>query len=67
MVLSDSEKQELLEDAASAVRRSDFRQLEAMRRSLTPLEYIEFLTWSSGLFQGTTGQRRPLVEKLMLL
>ncbi len=46
-ILSDKERQELLQDAGSKERRDEFRQIDVRRHPLTPSAFIEFLTWTN--------------------
>lgn len=65
--LSNQEKRELIEDAMSEGRQADFKQLSEQQRQLTPTEYLEFLTWASGLSKEDPGLRKRPIEKIMLL
>ncbi len=65
--LSEAEKQEFLEDAASLNRREDFACMNSNSLVLAHAEYLEFLTFASTLFQGSEGDRKLPSEKKMLL
>lgn len=65
-MLSDKEKQEMLEDARSAVRREDFRRLRKATlvrpdSRVIPQAYLDFLSVMSD-WAGSTVKRRPPVE-----
>lgn len=45
--LSKLEKQELLADAESGMRKLDFDKLSVKHTKLSPAEYIDFLNWAS--------------------
>lgn len=65
--LSEQEKQDLLAEVASEARRADFAFLDNCSRVLSPLEYLEFLTWASSLSRESASDRKLPVEKVMLL
>ena len=67
--LSELEKRELLEDAASLARRKDFQRLRETSRStkLELSEYLEFLNWAQRISTGETLPRKPISGSRFLL
>lgn len=59
-ILTDNEKKELLQDASSADRRLDFRQMDARNTQLTPSEFIEFLDWINKLHGTRAREHEPI-------
>jgi hypothetical protein len=65
--ISELEKGELLEDAACDRRRKDFATISQDVESLSPMEYLEFLTWAGFFMRESPEDRHPIIEKVMLL
>ncbi len=65
--LRDQEMQDLLQDAASATRRSDFRHLTGSTSTLSPMEFLHFLNYASTFSRESASERKLPVEKVMLV
>ena len=63
--LSEQEKQELLDDAASPARRIDFRTLDT-NANLAPDEYIAFLDWAYPYMPEKHEDRAPITGVFLL-
>ncbi len=67
--LSEQEKRELLEDAASSERRNDFRRLRdrSLSTMLEPSEYLDFLNWAQQFSTPEALPRKPISGTRFLL
>ena len=67
--LSEQEKRELLDAAASESRRKDFTALRnrMKKRRLTLEEYVEFLNWSQQFMTEDPRERKPITGDKFLL
>jgi len=65
--LSDQEKQDLLDMAGSVSMTEDFARLRQTNKTLTPMEYLEFLTWASELATESASNRDLPIEARMLI
>lgn len=65
--LSQQEAQELLQDAASIIRRNEFRMLKIEPNRLAPMEYLSFLNWAAHFMRESAEDRKLPSEKCMLL
>jgi hypothetical protein len=64
--LNDLEKKEMLADAASEDLQRDFRKLADPGTSLTPAEYLAFLTWASKFSKERIEDRKPMTGRFLL-
>jgi hypothetical protein len=65
--ISDVEARELLEDAASDIRRKEFANLRLHIQPLSPREYLEFLNWAAFFMRESSEDRPRPGENGMLL
>ena len=65
--LSEKERSELLEDAASRLRQNDFRRLQQRLVQLPPGDYLDFLSQTSTLSTEKASDRPLMTGDYFLL
>lgn len=65
--LTNQDKAELLEDARSPIRRREFAGMKARSKTLSPVEWIDFLTQLSRLTAEHTRDPSPILGDRFVL